>query len=162
MLTIEEKEARKAYRKKMRDQAKTDARIALERNQKPVEKITIIIEWKKSRIWGMNPHATGNVKYKDGMHAQFFATCSGCGYDKESTVIADIFNQTLKYKLWGLTSEQMGTGKPYGIVDYGSGRHFSGGIGTSCYYEISKFIGGKFESIGHSKTSDIYIYTDEK
>ena len=60
-----------------------------ERSQKPVKSITITIEWKKSRTWGMNPNANAQVEYKDGTYDTGSASASGCGYDKESTVIRE-------------------------------------------------------------------------
>ena len=66
-------------------------------NQKEVEHVRIEIEWKKSSVWGMNPHATAYIKYKSGDYATLKATCSGCGYDKESTVIAEIYNNSIGY-----------------------------------------------------------------
>lgn len=40
------------------------------------------------------------------------------------------------------------------------GRYFEGGVGTSCYYSIAEFIGGKFENISSGKTFDVYQYTE--
>ena len=42
----------------------------------------IIIEWRKSRTWGMNPH----ISLGDEREA---VRVSGCGYCKESTALAD-------------------------------------------------------------------------
>ena len=70
------------------------------KNSKDVKEIYIDILWKKSYMWGMNPHAIATVIYKDGsISRQENFTCSGCGYDKESTIIAQIFNTNLRYKL---------------------------------------------------------------
>ena len=178
-LTIEEKQARVEQRRNARSQEKESARIESEKNQRHVQELTITIEWSKSRMWGNNPHASvevhyvetqqyGNYAHKDGY------TASGCGYDKESTVIAEIFNEFLKYKLWELSDETIKGGlgsndngpAPYGISiykrenGYGESRYYSGGIGTSCYYPISEYIGGKFEHIASGKTFDVYKYTD--
>lgn len=168
-LTQEQKEANKLARIEAKKQAKEAARIEAEKTQKPVASITFNIEWKKSRIWGANPHLTADVIYKDGTRNYFNSTCGGCGYDKESTVIADIFNQTLKYKLWNLdfsriknsSIETVENPLPYGIHNYsGNNPCFGGGIGTNCYYRIAEAIGGKFERVGSGKTFDVYKYTD--
>lgn len=161
-LTPEQKEANKLARQSARKEAKEVARIEAEMNQKEVAEITINIEWVKSRTWGSNPKCTATVKHKDGSYSYGSATCSGCGYDKESTVIADIFNNFLKYKLYRdllPTDRSREDGKPYGIYT-GQYRHYSGGIGTDCYYAISESIGGKFERIATGKTFDAYKYTD--
>ena len=141
------------------------------REQRPVKAITIAIEWRKSRTWGNNPHAEARVEFHDGTFRRMDGlTASGCGYDKESTVIAEIFNAFLLYKLYGplpsdyreyLNGEQVN--KPYGVYLPGDwSAHYEGGIGTSCYYNISKFIGGTFEHIASGKTFDVYKYTDNQ
>ena len=161
-LTPEQKEANKLARKEAREQAKKQARINAEMNQKEVAEITISIEWRKSRMWGHNPFAEAKIRFKDGSWATGSATCSGCGYDKESTVIADIFNNFLKYKLYrdiNKVERSRDNGLPYGIY-LGDYRHFSGGIGTDCYYSISEAIGGKFEKLASGKSFDAYKYTD--
>lgn len=169
-LTTEQKEANKLARQEARKAAKEAARIEAERNQKPVQSIDISIEWRKSRTWGSNPYLEAFVVFKDGSGQRLNFTCSGCGYDKESTVIADVFNTVLKYKLWQLSNEQVKGGNgsfdsgaaPYGIHSYNDGnyRYFGGGIGTNCYYDIAKYIGGKFERVASGKTYDAYKYTD--
>jgi len=157
-LTTEQKTANKLARQEARQEAKKLAKIEREKNQKPVNEIRFSIEWKKSRMWGYNPHLTADCYHKDGTHTRVQATASGCGYDKESQVIADAFNNLLKYKLYqydNVNEEKM----PYG-VRIGDYKGFSGGIGVSCYYSIGEYIGGKFEKIASGKTFDAYKYTD--
>lgn len=171
-LTPEQKEANKLARKQAKEAEKELIRINAEKNQKPVKSIDITIEWKKSRNWGANPHLTADIHYKDGTYAEIKATASGCGYDKESTVIADVFNACLKYKLWkkgittpnkggnGTISERNGVKTPYGIHCYSDNRpHFGGGIGTNCYYDITKFLGGKMQRTANGKSFDAYKVT---
>lgn len=161
---------------------KQEREIKAHKDQKPVKELIIKIEWKRSRTWGNNPHAEAEVFFHDGSFQRGTGyTCSGCGYDKESTVIADIFNQFLRYKLYQrrkLKSRINGEGKshPYGVYYFNgtTGHHSSsepwykwkpsyiGGVGTSCYYNIGEFIGGKFEHITSGKTFDVYKYTDGK
>jgi len=175
-LTQEEKDARREARKEARRTEKEAQRIEAEKNQKPVDSLSITIEWKSSRTWGSNPHAEARVSFKDGTFERRTGyTASGCGYDKESTVIAEIFNDFLKYKLWGKTDEECKRSdrdwKAEGRAPYGiSGgtyqdhqyRSFSGGIGTDCYYRIAEFIGGKLKKIASGRTFDVYEYTDGK
>lgn len=130
-----------------------------EKNQKQVKQIDINIEWKKSRTWGNCPKATAEVFFTDGTHDRFIATASGCGYDKESTVIADVFNEYLKYTLWA-KEEQDNKDKPYGVcLSYDYSPYFQGGVGTDCYYAIAEFIGGKFERVASGLTFDVYRLT---
>jgi len=167
-MTQEEKTARAAARKAARIEAKEAARIEAQRNQKPVKCLMISIEWKKSRTWGSNPTASGRIQYQDGTYGHTTeARASGCGYDKESTVIADLFNQCLLYKLWALSDEQIkgghGSGDvgpaPYGVKHYVGNRYFAGGIGTGCYFKIAEYIGGKFEHTASGKMFDAYTFT---
>ena len=176
-------EEQKKLRREAKELKRELQRIENEKNQLPVDSITITIEWKKSRTWGANPHCEARIAFKNGhfVRSETF-TASGCGYDKESTVIADVFNAYLKYKLWAKTIEQCARqdydwkekgGAPYGVsagtyswregdssrIEY---RSFSGGIGTSCYYKIAEFLGGKFEHVAGGSTFDVYKYEDNE
>lgn len=188
-LTPEQKAANLQERRKLKEATKKFNEYIAEATQKPVKRIKITIDWVRSYTWGNNPHLEAEVYYHDGSYDSMTSKCSGCGYDKESTVIADVFNHFLKYKLWakpytelrnGDTSNKYSSnggnvsdiGKnpiPYGIT---SGRYetqlgniiehrgFSGGIGTNCYYAISQFIGGTFTHIADGKKYDVYQYED--
>ena len=133
-----------------------------ERNQKPVKELTITIEWKKSYTDGYNPKASVEVKYLDGGYEYKEGyKCSGGGYDKESTVVAQIFNDTLKYKLWELEDDKEAVKNfPYGArFNFEFSPVFEGGVGVLSYYRISEAIGGKFENISSGKTFDVYKFT---
>lgn len=153
--------------------------VEAHKKQKPVKELTIKIEWKRSRTWGNCPRAEATVSFKDGSFERkegYYA--SGCGYDKESTVIAEIFNDFLRYKLYEkrkLKSTINGekVNHPYGVSYYDGKEQtpdpergyirkplFNGGVGTSCYYAISQFISGNFEHIASGNTFDVYKYTD--
>ena len=177
-LTEKEKIRRREERKRARTKLRQLEEIESHKAQKPVKKLTISIEWKKSRTWGANPHAIAQVEYQDGSYNRFSGfTCSGCGYCKESTVIAQIFNHVLRYKLyqqhdWSDTINQQSTNHPYGVYYFGGDtgvRHddgyapkpcYNGGVDTSCYYQIAEFIGGKFKNIASGKSFDVFVYTD--
>ena len=154
------------------------AEIDAHKAQRQVKSLTINIEWRKSRTWGNNPTAYAEVHFKDGSFERSRDyKASGCGYDKESTVIAECFNEYLRYKLYEkhkLASSINGekVDHPYGVYYYGGKegqKHESGyiskpsfneGVGTSCYYKIAEFIGGKFERVASGKTFDAYRYTE--
>lgn len=161
----ERKEARKLARKREAELAIVEEHKA----QNPVKSMTINIEWKKSRMWGSNPSAEARIEHYDGTFSHIGPfTCSGCGYDKESTVIADIFNVALRYELYRRIKKE----QPYGVYYYGGkyedkGEYFcnptyNGGVGTSCYYRIAEFIGGRFENVSNGKTFDVFKYIDKK
>lgn len=179
-LTAEQKEANKLARKQQRAIDKYIASVEAQKNQREVKSLTITIEWKKSRTWGNCPRAYAEISYKDGgferTDAKYYA--SGYGYDKESTVIAEIFNEFLKYKLWEKSIEELRRndhswknegGAPYGVRggSYESDetktlkefRTYEGGIGANCYFDICEFIGGKFERMASGRTFDVYKYT---
>ena len=169
-MTEQERKGRREARKQKREEAGEAARLEAEKTQKPVRRLAIVIEWKKSAVWGHNPRATARAEFADETCATSVHRCGGCGYDKESTVIAEAFNTYLKYLLYRLTDEQIkgghGSGDsgpaPYGICVYDGRRHFSGGIGADCYYDIAKYIGGEFRRVGGSKTSDVYEFTTKE
>lgn len=134
-------------------------KIEGEKNQRPVKSMTINVEWKKSATWGGNPHATARVEYKDGGYDTFTATCSGCGYDKLSTVVGDICNQTLKYLLWGM-SKTKAEKKPYGVTIGKDYCYFGQGVGMSCYEGergVIAFLGGKITKTGWTDSYDGYL-----
>jgi hypothetical protein len=157
-LTPEQKEANKLARAEARAEARRIAKIEKEKNQKPVKEIRFSIEWKKSRMWGYNPHLIAECYHKDGTYTRIETKASGCGYDKESQVIADAFNELLKYKLYKLEAEPL-ENIPYGM-ETKRYKAYSGGIGVNCYYKISEAIGGKFEQTASGETFDAYKYTD--
>ena len=159
---LDAKEQRKEqnYIKKVNKEIDQDAK------QPEVESLTITIEWKKSRMWGMNPHATARVLFADGKVGIGTAKASGCGYCKRSTVIADIFNQFLKYKLHEPRFMKK-LPRPYGISTPNDGQrifapYYMGGIGEGCYLRISEYIGGAWESIAHTNSVDVYRYMENK
>lgn len=122
-----------------------------------VDFLEIEIEWYKNKTWGTIPHASmryGNVS--KSVYEGNFATASGYGYDKESTVIAACCNKALSGMLYKFKNHK---GKiPYGLC-VGDNPHFSGGVGTDCYYEIAKFLGGKLEHVASGKYYDKFIFT---
>lgn len=129
------------------------------KNQKEVSELTITILWYNSNTWGKCARAKGDVLYSDGREGVTREYCAdGCGYDKESSLIADIFNEVLLYKLYDKNLE--GKKTPYGIslVD---GKHptYSKGAGVSCYYNIVDFLEGKLEQISSGDRHSVYRVT---
>jgi len=154
-------EARKAIREAVKFQKKLEAVKA----QPKLESLTITIEWKKSRVWGWNPYATGEAITSKGYRLVKWAKASGCGYCKRSTVIADLFNQFLRHKLYDQKIlNRFGFGIPYGIRLGESGKnwlsYFEGGIGEDCYSDISKVIGGTWKQIANATHVDVYQYKE--
>lgn len=124
------------------------------------DRIIISVDWKKSQIWGMCPKS----ELLDNKNIFYGSRITGCGYDKESTSIADVLNQykPILKRLYQLknnnidlkNAEIFGYGSGYGIKPY-----FEGGVGTSCFYRIFEKIGMKLQLISSSKTYDVYEIT---
>lgn len=122
--------------------------------QPDVVRLEINVEWKKSRTWGQNPHAYWHAELANGHWLQGHETCGGCGYDKESTVVAEIFKQACSGMLWRKRKTKKKA--PYGIR-FGWFPSFEGGVGISCYFSIVEFLGGKMERVASGKTYDNYV-----
>lgn len=135
-----------------------------------LENIEIMIEWKKSNVWGYNPHAKIDFYIFNGPHREvksFTGRASGCGYDKRSTATAEAFNKCdiLKALLYQKENERLkkapekarrdyiGYGAGYGALPY-----FEGGVGFGAQAEILKNLGFKNTYFNESKKLDYYIF----
>ena len=117
-------------------------------NAPDFESLDISIEWKKSSIWGMNPHAELTVYSKNG-YARYEATASGCGYCKLSAVMADVFNQSLSLRKLILNNDRL----VYGLRD----TYFSsGGVGVSTLQNAFDCLGLKLKQTATGKTFDAF------
>lgn len=154
-LTEEQKAANKLARQEQKATAKKFAQIEADKNQKPVNYITFAIEWNKTG----HLTCTAWVNYTDGTAQQIITKAGGWGYCKESTVISNIFNASLKYKLYQLMPNTTKDSLPYGLYNFDGRYSFAGGVGTSCYYSISEFIGGRLERVASGKTFDAFKFT---
>ena len=131
---------------------------------------SISVTWAKSRTWGANPTAefwNAGEGYTTG-HA------SGCGYDKESTAIAEAMNQSpavlrILYTLGEAAlergespaSETACIGYNWaGCIGYGAGYsvlpYYEGGVGSSCFWSILEKAGYKVRCAGSGKMFDCY------
>lgn len=124
-----------------------------------VVRLRIHVQWKKSATWGRNPHAHYSCHFQDGTYQSGDETCGGCGYDKESTVIAHIFDSCVSGMLWRKTRKKSSLkDKPYG-VNMGWFPNFEGGVGTNCYVRITEWLGGQWERVDYGKDYDSYEIT---
>ena len=155
LLTPKEKEERRNAKREEREAAKIAARIQALKDQPPVKDIRISIEWKRSREWGLNPYIEAYSNIGERGYRKVTGKCSGCGYDKESEVMAMVFNQLLAYRLFQLDL----SAAPYGISKGVTAPYYVGAIGMECYYEIARFIGGTLVKIASGKTFDAYQFT---
>lgn len=129
-----------------------------------IETLTINVEWKRSQMWGMNPTAEA---YVNGIGHVSSGSIGGCGYDKQSTAVANVLNQVpqLIKKLYELKENNVDV-KNHDLFGYGSGYgvlpSFEGGVGVSCYYKIFDSIGYEFKTISNGKTFDVYQISRKK
>lgn len=139
--------------------AKLNAQNMEKAHRPAVQCLEIEINWTKSRTWGYCPTASAMWRTSAGWGScKNMAHASGCGYDKASTVIAEVCNQLFSGMLYRRRNARKNI--PYGVsLKTGFFPTFNGGVGVSCYYDIARFLGGKLEHVASGKTYDKYIFT---
>jgi hypothetical protein len=131
-------------------------------NAKTLRSVTINITWNKSKMWGNNPTAEAIVysEYSENFQS---GSIGGCGYDKESTAVANVLNQSnevLKL-LYTFKNKKCNVElKNQDVFSYGAGYGITpsieGGVGVSCYNRIFNKVGYKFFKVSSGKTFDVY------
>ena len=131
--------------------------------------VKISIEWKKSKIWGSNPKAEAWATFinKSG-HTESLYVCSGsvggCGYDKQSTAVANCLNQIKEVlkPLFSIKNDNIYI-KNHDLIGYGAGYGIlpiiEGGVGVNCYNRIFDKVGYNFTAIASGKNYDVYTIT---
>lgn len=133
--------------------------------------IRIDVSWKKSQTWGANPTAEVWADEYLGISR----SVGGCGYDKESTAIAEPFNRSkkmakiaiiakyidTKYKDLGWKEQQEKNifAYSYGVrfsIFNNNGIYWEGGVGASSFMNCIKTAGYKMDAEFHPKYSDCY------
>lgn len=137
-------------------------KLELAEQSKEFSSLIVSVEWSKSRMWGNNPTASTNYGFKG-------SSIGGCGYDKQSTALAEGLNSHLPLlrKLYAkkegyfeqkcilkeqnqINREVLGCGSGYGIIP-----RFEGGVGVSSLQTIIENLGLKFEWVS-GKTFDVF------
>lgn len=166
-MTMEEKAARVRERGMAKIAADRLKVLDVMRRQKAVKELTITLEWYRARTGERNVRADYSAVLWDGGRVRGTGyKADGYGYDKASTMVADIFGDTLAYKLFedGRDWEN----KPYGVVrrlnEEGGleWQYFEGGIGIDCYWQIGEWLGGEFELVASGKNFDVYRWVDKR
>lgn len=124
-----------------------------------IRSISINVEWVKNNTWGYNPHATVYTSNDDATDGR----ASGCGYDKESTAIAEALNKNndIIKLLYTFKNKKMTAKKTnsHDILGYGSGYgvlpYFEGGVGVPSLLNIFKKLGYTITE-HHTNRSDFY------
>lgn len=117
------------------------------------KEIVITIEWHKN-VWGYCPRAEARIWLTDGTFISKSAYAGGWGYDKHSTVIAEIFNGCCISNLYN--KRRSIKKAPYGIRK--DDLCYEGGVGVNCYKCIANFLGFKCEHNG-GKTFDYWRFS---
>lgn len=124
----------------------------------PLEFIKIKVEWKKSRVWGHNPHAeawTSGGYYNTGK-------ASGCGYCKESAAIGEALADSLSLQRFIIENLSKFRGE-YGIeTGLGVARLSISGKGVSTLLNIFRKVKGWTVHEMHGKSFDGYIIEKSK
>jgi len=121
-------------------------------NSDEVLEFSVSVEWTNSRVWGANPKATIRV----GFDTFKSDSISGCGYDKESTAIADAFNQSEKLRGILYKNRDKISGK------YGYDKKLftlNGGVGSDCFWSIFKACGYDIKHVACGKMYDSWLVT---
>lgn len=113
--------------------------------------VSISVEWKKSRTWSANPHATvyGDFTVSKGR-------ASGCGYDKESAAIASAFNANPEVLAIIYTAVEAGVKPGYSVFDSVGLPFFDSGCGVECFYKVFANCGYQFKRTASGRTFDCY------
>lgn len=124
--------------------------------------LIITVEWKRSRIWGMNPRASTNYGFVG-------SSISGCGYCKLSTATAEALNSFTP--LVRLMYEKVNEALKHGLVNnretlgYGSGHgilpYFEGGVGVTSHQKIVEGLGLKWSYITSTDSVDVFQISKE-
>lgn len=170
--TAEEIAIKRAVKSVDTDYERMAARLDEIENAPDLKGISITVEWKKSRTWGMNPTATIKVWNTAGRVSIYEGKASGCGYDKESAAVAsalahcpEVSKLLCNYKekaLRKLTAAERKTAQNRDLIAYGSGYcvipALEGGVGFSCHETIFKKCGLKRMAYSCTRNSDFYAF----
>lgn len=135
------------------------------------EDIRIDVSWKKSQTWGANPTA----EVWAGEYLGISRRVGGCGYDKESTAIAEPFNRSKKLAKIAIIAKFIDTKYKdlswkekdkkgiftysYGVsfsIFHNNGIYWEGGVGASSFMNCIKTAGYKIDAEFHPKYNDYY------
>lgn len=172
------KRMRKQNEKKLSEKLE---KLAAAENRKEILSISISVEWKKSSVWGYNPHAEVTIgKIDKEGHFSYDRYCgyaSGCGYDKLSAAIANALNNDIDLFAYLCEVKERAIRKGHkptaawnesnrDYIHYGAGYgalpYFEGGVGNSLFGVLEKCGFKCAVSDRRSKTFDFFLYENVK
>lgn len=118
------------------------------------------IDWVKNRTWGNCPEGC----YHNGFKYQEFKSVTGYGYDKLSTLTANMFNSdnnlialVMDYiETHHINKDNIEDKLDYGIKIYDGMPYFSHGVGIDCHKRILLKLGFKVQHF-ETRKSDIIV-----
>lgn len=116
------------------------------------------IDWTRNNTWGYCP----NGCYRNGFKYQDFRSVTGCGYDKLSTLTANMFNSDnnlMSYVMayiekHAINRDNIRKKLGYGIRIFNGIPYFEGGVGVECHISILKKLGFQ---VWHASTKSSYV-----
>lgn len=120
------------------------------------------IDWVNNRTWGNCPRG----EYRNGHNYQNYRSITGCGYDKLSTLTADMFNDDMFLRSYianyiekhAINKDNIRKKLGYGIRIVNGRPYFDGGVGVNCHISILKKLGFKVVYT-ETKRSDYIEFT---
>jgi hypothetical protein len=143
---------------------------AILESNKEIKRIVVATDWRRGSMQSNQCKAEIKVTYADYSRETFESDrTGGCGYDKESTAIADAFNRinALLKELALKASEAIEQGEGYReFIGYGCGGYntlpyFEGGVGFNSQVKILSSLGYKMNHLHWTKKTDIYEFVKE-
>lgn len=136
-------------------------RVTTAKSNEPIRWGKIDIYQNYSRTWGYSPKG----EYKNGFFYKEFGAVGGCGYDKNSTLSADMLNNDNNFKSYlyrfiekkHINNKNIGKKLGYGIRLSRGVPYFEGGVGLECHIKILKNLGFKVTE-NYNKVSTTIIF----
>ena len=153
--SITAKMVKRFVRKTEKERAARLHKLEMAENMELPTTCSVVVTWARSRTWGMNPTATVMADY--AYNQQTTGHASGCGYDKESTAIADAINANPAIMRILYEHAEVGKSFPYSVYVYAGLPYFDGGCGVSCFRNVFEACGYSWKDVSHTKTSDVYM-----
>ena len=122
---------------------------------------TIVVDWEKSNM-GDQAQATFDYRYRDSNGNRCYRRVegprtTGCGYDKQSTAVATVLDQSPEFRK--VMYDQMEDGKDFHIIKRNGAGYppeFEGGIGMSTYHGDLPKAGFEMDQILDRPKVDVY------
>lgn len=152
------KKAKKENEKRLNQKIE---KVSFIKTQQPAEWGKIEIYDNYSRTWGYCPKG----EYKNGFFYKSFGAVGGCGYDKDSTLSAEMLNNDKNFLAFlyqyiekkHINNKNIGEKLGYGIRLFRGVPYFEGGVGLNCHIRILKKLGFKVVENYNKVSTTVYF-----